>query len=95
MTKVKAFELRSKDKTQLTAQLSDLKQELASLRVQKVSNGNAPKLAKMQEVSPSGSSLKKTRAIRRRLTPHEASRKTLRQIKKETHFPLRKYAVKA
>ncbi|KAH6580165.1 hypothetical protein BASA50_006771 [Batrachochytrium salamandrivorans] len=123
MTKVKAFELRSKDKTQLTAQLSDLKQELASLRVQKVSNGNAPKLAKIGDVRKSIARVhtvmnqaqrthlrlfykgkkylpldlrsKKTRAIRRRLTPHEASRKTLRQIKKETHFPLRKYAVKA
>jgi large subunit ribosomal protein L35e len=38
---------------------------------------------------------KKTRAIRRRLTPYEASRKTARQLKKERHFPMRKYAVKA
>jgi large subunit ribosomal protein L35e len=39
--------------------------------------------------------VKKTRAIRRRLTAHEAGKKTLRQIKKDTHFPQRKYAVKA
>jgi len=38
---------------------------------------------------------KKTRAIRRRLTPHEKSLKTLKQRKKEIHFPTRKYAVKA
>jgi large subunit ribosomal protein L35e len=38
---------------------------------------------------------KKTRAIRRRLTKSEASRKTERQMKKERHFPQRKYAVKA
>jgi hypothetical protein len=58
---------------------------------------------------------KKTRAIRRRLTPvscisvrflyvtcanavshqHEASLKTLKQSKKNAHFPARKYAVKA
>nr|CCQ18603.1 60S ribosomal protein L35 [Sycon ciliatum] len=37
---------------------------------------------------------KKTRAIRRRLTKHEDSRRTLRQIKRDTHFSLRKYAVK-
>merc|ERR1712002_78253 len=37
---------------------------------------------------------KKTRAMRRALNKHEASRKTLRQIKKDTHFSLRKYAVK-
>lgn len=38
---------------------------------------------------------KKTRAIRRRLTADEAGKKTLKQIKKETHFPQRKYAIKA
>merc|ERR1711861_53300 len=38
---------------------------------------------------------KKTRAIRRKLSPEEAGAKTLRTKKKEKHFPLRKYAVKA
>jgi large subunit ribosomal protein L35e len=38
---------------------------------------------------------KKTRAIRRRLTKEELSKKTLKQKKKEIHFPARKYAVKA
>ena len=34
---------------------------------------------------------KKTRAIRRRLTAEEAGAKTLKQIKKDRHFPARKY----
>ncbi|MCJ1273727.1 60S ribosomal protein L35 [Puttea exsequens] len=38
---------------------------------------------------------KQTRAIRRRLSKHEASRVTEKQKKKQTHFPQRKYAVKA
>ncbi|XP_010922436.1 large ribosomal subunit protein uL29 isoform X1 [Elaeis guineensis] len=38
---------------------------------------------------------KKTRAIRRRLTKHQASLKTERQKKKEMYFPMRKYAIKA
>jgi len=38
---------------------------------------------------------KKTRAIRRRLSKDEASRMTLRQKKKATHFPLAVYALKA
>eukprot|EP00321_Phaeocystis_globosa_P020024 CAMPEP_0118825512 /NCGR_PEP_ID=MMETSP1162-20130426/11351_1 /TAXON_ID=33656 /ORGANISM="Phaeocystis Sp, Strain CCMP2710" /LENGTH=122 /DNA_ID=CAMNT_0006756195 /DNA_START=27 /DNA_END=395 /DNA_ORIENTATION=- len=38
---------------------------------------------------------KKTRAIRRRMTPAEKGAKTLRTQKKEKHFPLRKYAVQA
>ena len=37
---------------------------------------------------------KKTRAIRRRLSKHEATRVTEKQKKKQTHFPQRKYAVK-
>ncbi|KAJ5985311.1 hypothetical protein N7499_008410 [Penicillium canescens] len=38
---------------------------------------------------------KLTREIRRRLTKHEATRTTVRQQKRATHFPQRKYAVKA
>ncbi|KAL2043456.1 hypothetical protein N7G274_003763 [Stereocaulon virgatum] len=38
---------------------------------------------------------KKTRAIRRRLSKHEATRLTERQKKKKLHFPQRKYAIKA
>ncbi|KAG7006710.1 60S ribosomal protein L35 [Physcia stellaris] len=37
---------------------------------------------------------KKTRAIRRRLTKHEATRISEKQKKRQTHFPMRKYAVK-
>ncbi|KAG9136446.1 hypothetical protein Leryth_023549 [Lithospermum erythrorhizon] len=37
---------------------------------------------------------KKTRAIRRRLTKHQASLKTEREKKKEMYFPLRKFAIK-
>merc|ERR1712180_215471 len=37
---------------------------------------------------------KKTRAMRRALTKHEAGLKTLRKIKQDTHFSVRKYAVK-
>jgi large subunit ribosomal protein L35e len=38
---------------------------------------------------------KKTRAIRRALTPYEKSLKTLKQQKKEAYFPKRRYALKA
>ncbi|KAF2018607.1 60S ribosomal protein-like protein L35 [Aaosphaeria arxii CBS 175.79] len=38
---------------------------------------------------------KQTRAIRRRLTKHEASLVTEKQKKKAIHFPQRKFAVKA
>jgi len=39
--------------------------------------------------------VKKTRAIRRRLSVKEATAKTARQTKKDLYFPIRKYAVKA
>jgi large subunit ribosomal protein L35e len=38
---------------------------------------------------------KRTRAIRRRLTSAQANARTLKQIKKDAHFPQRVYAVKA
>ncbi len=38
---------------------------------------------------------KQTRAIRQRLTVAQATKKTLRQQKKEAYFPIRKYALKA
>jgi large subunit ribosomal protein L35e len=38
---------------------------------------------------------KGTRAWRRRLSPADAKRKTLKQQVKEAHFPTRKYALKA
>ncbi|KAF9175210.1 60S ribosomal protein L35 [Mortierella sp. AD011] len=120
---VKAYELRTKNKAELTKQLEELKQELSSLKVQKVAGGSASKLTKISAVRksiarvmtvitqtqrsqlrlfyqkknflPLDLRVKKTRAIRRRLTKNEASIKTVKQQKKETHFPLRKYAIKA
>ncbi|ELU10173.1 hypothetical protein CAPTEDRAFT_149132 [Capitella teleta] len=38
---------------------------------------------------------KKTRAMRRALTPHERSLKTRKQARKDSLYPLRKYALKA
>jgi len=38
---------------------------------------------------------KQTRAIRRRLSTKDAARVTQKQKKRQTHFPLRKFAVKA
>ncbi|EIW61938.1 ribosomal protein L35 [Trametes versicolor FP-101664 SS1] len=121
--KVKAYELQSKSKNDLTKQLTELKTELLSLRVQKIAGGSAAKLTKINTVRKSIARVltvtnqkqrqnlrefyknkkylpldlraKKTRAIRRRLTKHEASLKTLKQRKKDIHFPIRKYAVKA
>merc|ERR1711918_14339 len=45
--------------------------------------------------APSDLRVKKTRAIRRRLTKHERNLKTPRQAKREALFPLRKYALRA
>lgn len=38
---------------------------------------------------------KKTRAIRRALTPFERNQKTEKQAKRDIHFPTRKFALKA
>merc|ERR1712029_9193 len=121
MGKVKAKDLRGKKKD-LLKQLDELKTELQSLRVAKVTGGAASKLAKIHTVRKSIARLmtvmnqtkkenlrkfykpkkykptdlrpKKTRAIRRKLTPHEAGLKTLKQQRKERLYPVRRYAVK-
>ncbi|KAI9633572.1 putative 60S ribosomal protein L35 [Dioszegia hungarica] len=49
-TKIRAFELQSKNKQDLLTQLNELKTELASLRVQKIAGGNAAKLNKINGV---------------------------------------------
>ncbi|EDR12411.1 60S ribosomal protein L35 [Laccaria bicolor S238N-H82] len=121
--KVKAYELQSKSKNDLSKQLLELKNELLALRVQKIAGGSASKLTKISAVRKSIARVltvmnqkarqnlreyykdkkylpldlrpKKTRAIRRRMTKHESSLKTLKQRKKDLNFPIRKYAVRA
>merc|ERR1719440_1115201 len=123
MAKIKVHTLRNKTKEELQSQLKELKNELAQLRVAKVTGGAASKLAKIKVVRKSiaqvltvinqtqkaqlrtfykGKDLvpldlrfKKTRAIRKGLTKEQKALKTEKQEKKEKHFPLRKYAVKA
>ncbi|KAI9480942.1 MAG: hypothetical protein EXX96DRAFT_600567 [Benjaminiella poitrasii] len=117
---VKAHELRNKNKAELLKVLEEQKQQLASLRVQKVAGGRQQELGEARKnvarvltvinqtqreqlrlfyqkkrFVPLDLRVKKTRAMRRALTPFEKSKKTLRQEKKLKHFPLRKYAVKA
>merc|ERR1712072_1486996 len=51
--RVKAYELRSRNKEELLGQLKDLKTELGQLRVAKVTAGAASKLAKIKVVRKS------------------------------------------
>lgn len=44
---VKAFELRKKNDSELLRELADLKTELSSLRVQKVSSESSSKVSRM------------------------------------------------
>ncbi|KAK1826162.1 ribosomal L29 protein-domain-containing protein [Podospora conica] len=120
--KVKAGQLWSKSKEDLTKQLGELKTELGQLRIQKiVSSGtklnkihdlrksiarvltiiNAKQRSqlrlfyKTKKYIPLDLRAKQTRAIRRRLSPEDASRQLEKTKKRQTHFPQRKFAVKA
>eukprot|EP00550_Attheya_septentrionalis_P005957 CAMPEP_0198291444 /NCGR_PEP_ID=MMETSP1449-20131203/8971_1 /TAXON_ID=420275 /ORGANISM="Attheya septentrionalis, Strain CCMP2084" /LENGTH=121 /DNA_ID=CAMNT_0043990083 /DNA_START=108 /DNA_END=473 /DNA_ORIENTATION=+ len=53
------------------------------------------KAAAGSKYMPKDLRMKKTRAMRRALTKEQKSIKTLKQQKKDTHFPQRRYAVKA
>jgi len=57
--------------------------------------GNLRLLYKNKKYKPLDLRPKKTRALRRVLTPYQASRKTLKDIRKHSAFPQRKYALKA
>merc|ERR1712141_444816 len=57
--------------------------------------GNLRKLYRGKKYKPLDLRPKKTRAIRKALTPHEKNLKTAREMKKIRAFPQRKFAVKA
>ncbi|OBA26141.1 hypothetical protein HANVADRAFT_56686 [Hanseniaspora valbyensis NRRL Y-1626] len=117
---VKAYELKTQSKEQLESKLEDLKKELASLKVQKISKPSLPKINSVRKsvarvltiinlnqreavaqvyagkkYQPKSLRAKKTRALRRALTKHQASLVTVKQQKKQAAFPQRKYAIKA
>ena len=79
--KVKAFELQSKNKADLLAQLTELRTELSTLRVQKVVGGSSSKLTKINTVRKS---------IARVLTVvNQKQRQNLREFyKKSKYIPL-------
>lgn len=56
---------------------------------------NLRKFYQGKKYKPKDLRLKKTRAIRRALSKHEASIKSAKQQARERAFPLRKFAVKA
>ncbi|XP_037942337.1 60S ribosomal protein L35 [Teleopsis dalmanni] len=122
MVKVKCSDLRAKDKKELNKQLDELKNELLSLRVAKVTGGAPSKLSKIRVVrkaiarvyivmhqkqkenlrkvfknkkyKPLDLRNKQTRAIRKALSHRDSNRKTVKEIRKKSIYPLRKFAVK-
>lgn len=77
MVKIRAHELRGQSKDELMNQLEELKNELAQLRVAKVSGGPASKLAKIKVVR---------KAIARVLTVYNQTQKeALRKHQYEQH----------
>merc|ERR1711973_46756 len=123
MTRNQCNQFREKSKEELNKKLEDLKNELATLKVAKVTGGAASKLSKIRIVRKSIARVyivmhqkqkenlrkfykgkkyipldlrpKKTRAIRKALTPHEQSLKTRKEEFALRRFPQRKFAVKA
>merc|ERR1712000_801481 len=83
--KVKAVQLWDKSKDDLTKQLGELKTELGQLRM----------FYKNKKYAPLDLRPKQTRAIRRRLSPEDKARVLEKTKKRQTHFPQRKFAVKA
>nr|CAJ17417.1 ribosomal protein L35e [Cicindela campestris] len=78
MGKVKCSELRNKDKKELTKQLEELKTELTSLRVAKVTGGAPSKLSKIRVVR---------KAIARvYIVMHQKQKENLRKFYKDKKY---------
>ena len=84
--KIKCSDLRTKKKEELTKQLDDLKTELGSLRVAKVTGGAASKLSKIRVVRKS--------IARVYIVMHQKQKENLRKLYrvrnrlyKHTHAP--------
>merc|ERR1711916_212105 len=102
---VKAFELRKKSKADLETQLEEYKNELAQLRVAKVTGGAPSKLAKIRVVRKQIARVltvynqAQKEALRKKFKDAKCRklipRMTARQTKRALNFPQRVYAVKA
>merc|ERR1711998_637874 len=113
MTKVKCYELRkqSKSKADLSKQLEELKNELSSLRVTKVTGGAASKLSKIKVVrkniarvltviNETQKHALRTHYSTMKYAPLDLRPKKTRAIRRRLTkfaalYPLRRYAVKA
>jgi len=127
--KLRMRDLLSKKKKDLDAQVQELKVELNSLKVAKVTGGTASKVGKIRlfrknvarvltalshkardkmraeiKAQCGGNGLKripkqlrekKTRAIRRQMTPAQLAKTTVKAAKKARNFPMRQFAVEA
>merc|ERR1712077_12508 len=81
MPKIKCSDLRTKKKEELTKQLEDLKTELGSLRVAKVTGGAASKLSKIRIVRKS--------IARVYIVMHQKQKENLRKLyKNKKYIPL-------
>merc|ERR1712063_212606 len=79
------------------AKISDVRKSIARVNtvIHQTQKAHIRKFYAGKKYVPIDIRPKKTRAIRRQLTKAQRSAKTQRQQKKQTHFPMRKYAVKA
>merc|ERR1712226_268289 len=103
--KVKALRvssLRNESKDALTAKLAELRQELATLKVAKVTAQSASKLGKINVVRKDIAKVltvinqpRKARALRKRLNKHESSLKSLKTVRREQKTALKNFALKA
>merc|ERR1712112_590037 len=81
MPKIKCSDLRTKKKEELTKQLEDLKNELGSLKVAKVTGGAASKLSKIRVVRKS--------IARVYIVMHQKQKENLRKLyKNKKYIPL-------
>ncbi|CAG5122751.1 unnamed protein product, partial [Candidula unifasciata] len=99
----KAKQLRGKKKEELLKQLDDLKKGIYTVRksvarvltvIKQTQKDNLYKCYRKKTHKLKDLHQKKTRALRRALTPYELSLKSKKELRQQKLYPLRKYAVK-
>merc|ERR1711959_832700 len=79
------------------AKIKDVRKSIARVNtvIRQTQKAHIRKFYAGKKYVPIDVQAKKTRAIRRQLSKAQLEKRTLRETKKSTHFPMRKYAVKA
>ncbi|RNA10030.1 60s ribosomal l35 [Brachionus plicatilis] len=96
LLQLRVFKVTGSNATKLS-QIREIRKSIARVHtvINQTQKENLRKFYQGKKYKPKDLRLKKTRALRRALSKHEASIRPAKQLARQRAFPLRKFAVKA